>query len=49
VESGSSYHYEGVSPDDFAKFEGAQSMGKHFGANIRGKFPHSLQDEKKKA
>jgi hypothetical protein len=43
------YHYEGVTPDDFSKFAAAPSMGKHFGANIRGKFPHSLQDEKKKA
>jgi hypothetical protein len=42
------YHYEGVTPADFAKFEGAESVGKHFGAHIRGKFKHTLQDEKKK-
>ena len=41
------YHYQGVTPNDFAKFESAESVGKHFGAHIRGKFPHTLQDEKK--
>lgn len=40
------YHYEGFTAEDFAKFKSAESIGKHFGAHIRGKFPHTLQDEK---
>jgi hypothetical protein len=40
------YHYAGVSQEDFDKFSAAESVGKHFGAHIRGKFPHTLQDEK---
>jgi hypothetical protein len=41
------YHYEGVTAEDFGKLQAAESVGKHFGAHIRGKFPHTLQDEKK--
>jgi hypothetical protein len=40
------YHYAGVSQEVFDKFSAAESVGKHFGAHIRGKFPHTLQDEK---
>jgi hypothetical protein len=40
------YHYAGVSQEDYDKFQSAESVGKHFGAHIRGKFPHTLQDEK---
>jgi hypothetical protein len=40
------YHYEGFTAEDFTKFKGAPSIGKHFGAHIRGKFKHTLQDEK---
>lgn len=41
------YHYEGVSQKDFDKFNGAESIGKHFHAHIRGKFKHTLQPEPK--
>jgi hypothetical protein len=42
------YHYEGFSSEEFAKFEKAESVGKHFSSHIRGKFLHSIPDEKKK-
>lgn len=39
--SGSTYRYEGVSPEDYAAFAGAESVGKHFGAHIRNKYSGS--------
>lgn len=34
------YVYSGVTPEHHAKFVGADSLGKHFHSNIRGKFTH---------
>jgi hypothetical protein len=31
------YHYDGVSKAQFEAFQGAESFGKHFLANIKGK------------
>lgn len=40
---GSLYHYPNFNAVQFAAFQKAPSLGKHFGANIRGnaKHPHS--------
>ena len=38
---GSIYHYAGVSAQQFADFSKAESIGKHFGQHIRGKFEHT--------
>lgn len=45
---GSLYHYSGVTPEDFAAFEGAESIGKHFYAHIKphaDKYPYVKIDE----
>jgi hypothetical protein len=36
--SGATYHYEGVSAAQAAAFKGADSVGRHFMANIKGSF-----------
>ena len=33
--SGSVYHYPNFTPDQFKAFSGAESIGKHFGANVK--------------
>lgn len=38
---GGVYHYHGVSPEDFNALHGAESAGKHFHANVNGKFKHT--------
>lgn len=38
------YHYQNFTADDFAAFKGAESLGKHFGANIKPfaeKYPYT--------
>jgi hypothetical protein len=40
------YHYHDVPQETFDALKASESVGKYFGANIRGKFKHSLQDEK---
>jgi hypothetical protein len=40
--SGKVYRYAGVSATDAAALIGAKSIGKHFGAHVRGKFDHTL-------
>jgi hypothetical protein len=40
------YHYSDVPQEQFDALMAAESIGKHFGAHIRGKFKHTLQDEK---
>lgn len=40
--SGSEYHYEGVSEDQFQDLLGAESVGKHFNANIKSAFEGKL-------
>lgn len=37
---GSHYTHAGVSPDHFKALQDADSKGKHYNANIKGKFPH---------
>jgi hypothetical protein len=38
---GTLYHYHGVSPDDFAKLQAAESMGSHLHQHIKGNFEFS--------
>lgn len=40
---GATYHYSGVSQDDYDAFTKAKSFGVHFGANIRSKFKFTRQ------
>lgn len=40
--NGNHYTYEGVTPAQHAGLLSAESIGKHFAANIRGKFKHRL-------
>jgi hypothetical protein len=42
VNSDKVYHYKDVPPEDAARFEAAESVGKHFGQHIRGKFEHTV-------
>jgi hypothetical protein len=39
--SGRTYDYSGVTSEQHAGMMAAPSLGKHFGSEIRGKFPHS--------
>lgn len=47
--SGAHYEYQGVSSADHQALMDAESVGKHFGAHIRGKFPHKHLNPKVKA
>lgn len=40
--SGKVYRHTGVSADDFAAFQNAESHGQHYNRHIRGKFTHAL-------
>jgi hypothetical protein len=40
--SGSTYNYSGVDQGTYDAMMKAESIGKHFGTNIRGKFSHTL-------
>ena len=40
-EPGDIYHYDDVPPEAHAAFMAADSHGKHFAANIKGKFKHT--------
>jgi hypothetical protein len=42
--SGATHAYEGVSAEDHAALIGAESVGKHFHANIRNRFESSKYD-----
>lgn len=42
MKSGKVYRYRGVSPAAHADLISATSVGKHFGAHVRGKFEHTL-------
>lgn len=44
--SGTVYHYEDVPPEAHAALMSADSIGKHFGTAIRGKF-HGIKQEAK--
>lgn len=37
---GSVYHYANVSPEQFSTFQGAESIGKHFGAHFKKNEKH---------
>ncbi len=37
--TGAVHKYSDFTPEEFADFQGADSLGKHFHANIRGKKP----------
>jgi hypothetical protein len=42
-ELGPLYHYDNFTADDFAAFQGAESIGKHFGGHIKAfpeKYPY---------
>ncbi len=45
--SGGTYHYHGVSADDFAKFQNAESLGSHLQTHIKGNFKFSKIGETK--
>lgn len=47
--SGGLHHYAGVTPEKHAEFIGAESIGKHFGSQIRGKYEHTRIEETEKA
>jgi len=38
------HHYHDVPPEEAAKFEKAESLGKHHAAHIKGKFHHTSVD-----
>lgn len=42
--NGGLYQYTGVPSEEYAKLMAAESVGKYFGSNIRGKFPHTKVD-----
>lgn len=42
---GSTYHYAGVPPEEHAALIGADSIGKQFGASIKGRYQFKKQDE----
>lgn len=45
--NGSHYAYDDVTADQHAALVGAESVGKHFGQHIRGKFKHRMVSEGK--
>ena len=38
------HHYHDVSPDEAKAFAGAESLGKHHAAHIKGKYHHTTVD-----
>ncbi|MCA3109865.1 MAG: KTSC domain-containing protein [Rhodocyclaceae bacterium] len=40
--TGAVYQYDGVPPEVADGFNNCESVGKHFGAQVRGKFPHRM-------
>lgn len=40
--SGKVYRYSGVAREHFDALIGAESIGKHFGEHVRGKYEHQL-------
>lgn len=45
VPSGRVYHYDGVSPEDFAAMTGAESIGRHFLKHVKPAFPAEKIDK----
>lgn len=51
-ELGATYHYTNVTPEDFAAFKGAESLGRHFGRYVKPfpeKFPYTKVADKPSA
>lgn len=44
MRGGATYQYSDVPPDVYAKLKGAESLGKFFQANIKGKYTHAKLD-----
>lgn len=38
--NGGIYHYDGVTQEAHDDLVNAESVGRHFGAHVRGKYPH---------
>lgn len=38
--NGTTYHYSDVSPEQFSAFQGAESIGNHFGAHFKKNEKH---------
>lgn len=46
--TGATYHYSGVTSENFSEFQNAESIGSHFGKTIKNNFPYTrLPDSKK--
>lgn len=48
-EIGATYHYANFTADDFEAFRNAESLGKHFGKNIKpfaDKYPYTKVEDK---
>lgn len=45
--SGRTYSYAGVPPAEYEAFDKAESLGRHFGSRIRGKYAHELVSERR--
>jgi hypothetical protein len=43
--TGAEYDYQGVSEETFRGMLGAESVGRYFAANIRGKYQHKQVEE----
>lgn len=41
-DGGKVFHYDGVPPEAHLAFRNSDSIGKHFHANIKGKFSHKM-------
>lgn len=46
--NGSEYDYSGMSPEAFNEFLGAESIGSHFGKNVRGVYEYSKVEKEEK-
>jgi len=47
--SGQTYRYSGVTPEEFAALKDAKSIGRHFGTHIRGQYQHERIEEEKES
>lgn len=47
MKTGNVYRYSGVTREHYDALLGADSVGKHFGQHIRGKFDHTRVEEEK--
>ena len=42
---GSLHHFRGVTPEDYAAFQAAESKGRHYATHIRGRFDSEPVDQ----